>query len=96
MMVAALPKLYTPAARVSPPRFGPRIVPGGNAAAVLNAIRASLCARIARAVVTSIVPCATEPGGKPLIALPGDTPMLPVVIIVGPVFVRACPARTAN
>ena len=34
----------------------------------------------------------TEPGGKPVIALPGKIPTLPV-ILVGPVFVIVEPAR---
>ncbi len=42
-----------------------------------------------------MVPPVTVPGGKPVIAVPGLTPKLPISV-VGPVFVTVEPASTAK
>jgi hypothetical protein len=63
---------------------------------VPNAVKLSAWAAMALASLeckcVALLPPAT-PGGKPVIAVPGDTPTSPVVV-VAPVFVTVVPART--
>lgn len=55
----------------------------------------SLCACAATASFAWIVPGDTTiPGGKPVIAVPGLTPRLPLLRVVGPVLVTAEPPST--
>jgi len=65
----------------------------------LNAVPASACAAIAGGTFAKIPPT-TLPGGKPTIAVPGETPISPIMLVgLGMLLVFvifAVPAKTAN
>ena len=64
----------------------------GRPAASLYAVTRLFCACSATASAAWIVPLTA---GAPVIALPGDTPRFPL-IVVAPVFVTVVPASTPN
>ncbi len=66
---------------------------GAWPAALLYAVARSLCACSEFASAEWMVPL-TVPGGNPDTAVPGFTPRSPLIVL-GPVFVTLCPARTA-
>lgn len=79
-----------------PPKSCPdRSWVNASVASTLYAVVTSACACIATASLACTVPFVTLPGGKPVIAVPGDTPRFPESI-VGPVFVTVEPARAAK
>jgi hypothetical protein len=81
---------------VSPPRSWPvKSKSLASPARVLYAVVASVCALFACASAECIAPDITIPGGKPVTAVPGETPTSPVMTL-GPVLVTVVPARTAK
>jgi hypothetical protein len=86
---------YTPDVRVEPPRSLGAVVKGVRPAASRYAAVVSFFAKSATALVRSVVPALWTPGGKPVIEVPGLSPMSPE-ITEEPVLVMAEPARTAN
>jgi len=78
--------VYTPAAKVFPPRSVPAEAVDGRPAASLNAFVRSAWACFAVASAAWMVPLFTSPGGKPVTAVPGLTPRSPEMI-EGPVLV---------
>ena len=91
----ALAALYTPGARVWPPRSFDTTVNGVRPAASLYAVFRSDWACRATPSAMCFVPLITFPGGKPVTALPGSTPRSPAMT-EGPVLVTVWPANTAN
>jgi hypothetical protein len=87
--------LYTPGARVCPPRSLDTVVAGIRPAASLYAVVRSDWACSATASAACCVPLITFPGGKPVIAVPGLTPRSPEMV-EGPVLVTVVPANTAK
>ncbi len=86
--------VYTPGTSVDPPRSPDTVVKGVRAAASRYAAVKSLCALNAEPSVTCVTPEDCTPGGKPVIAVPGESPMFPEMT-EAPVLVMALPAKTA-
>ena len=86
---------YTPATSVDPPRSPETVVNGVRDAASMYAAVKSRCAPNAEASAVWVTPDDWIPGGKPVIAVPGERPMSPV-ITDEPVLVMALPANTAK
>jgi hypothetical protein len=61
----------------------------------LDAVMRSFSAVRATPFATYVAPEVCEPGGKPEIAVPGESPISPL-IVVGPVLVISLPANTAK
>ena len=89
-------KQWTPGVSVKPPSSPVSdtfVKSHACSAAALYAVVRSVLACAATAVAASIVPRVTIPGGNPIMALLGETPTLPR-IVVAPVLVTVDPART--
>ena len=88
--------LYTPGARVWPaPMKAGTLAVGLRPAASLYAVVRSDWAPFATPSAWWMVPPVTMPGGNPVTAVPGLTPRSPLMVL-GPVLVTVCPARTAK
>jgi len=86
-------KWYVPGGRTIPPRSCPvRSLVGGKATAALYAFNASAWAAAAAEVPACMFPL-SMPGGNPVIAVPGETPRSPLMIVI-PVLVTVVAPRT--
>jgi hypothetical protein len=85
---------YTPATSVEPPRSPDTVVKGVRAAASRYAAVKSRSAFNAGPSAVCVTPDDCTPGGKPEMAVPGVSPMSPVMTDA-PVLVMALPANTA-
>jgi hypothetical protein len=85
---------YIPATRVEPPRSPDTVVTGVRDAASRYAVVKSFWAIDATPSVTWVAPDDCTPGGKPINAVPGESPMSPEMTD-GPVLVMVLPANTA-
>src|SRR5665213_993235 len=86
---------YTPETSVDPPKSPATVTYGDRPAALLEAVMRSFSAVSATPFATYVAPVVWEPGGNPESAVPGESPMSPL-IVVGPVLVMALPANTAK
>jgi hypothetical protein len=86
--------LYTPETRVVPPRSAEIVVKGVRPAASRYAVVRSDFAAAAGPSVMCFAPELCTPGGKPVTAVPGESPMSPAMT-EGPVLVIVLPAKTA-
>ena len=91
----AVGNVKTPGARVSPPRSDEvRATVWTRPFALLYAVRQAASALHAAVPPADVIPV-HFPGGKPVIAVPGQVPQSPVMT-VGPVLVRVVAAIAPN